>query len=270
MLITKEIILKINSRNIDRLKDLGYTNLKRNEKVVIPVEHLSIGSKHKVDVKCDICFNNKTIDYKSYNYSLNKHGFYTCNGKCANLKREMTSTVLFGHKSWMKDTENVKLYKEKLLKTTGYSNNFSNPLAQQKHKDNMMMNYGVEFISQVPEFYKNQQISGFKMKMEEETGLYYRGTYELDFILKFKHLGLKSGPRFKYFSDKEHYYFSDFLIESLNIVVEIKSSYYWEKYLQTNLLKRKSCLNEGYNYYVLIDKDYESFKFFIENINKFI
>ena len=42
--------------------------------------------------------------------------------------------------------------------------------------------------------------------------------------------------------------------------MEIKSSYWYEKDLDKNLDKQKSCLEQGYNFIFIINKNYEEFE----------
>jgi hypothetical protein len=88
----------------------------------------------------------------------------------------------------------------------------------------------------------------------------YQGTYELDFIkfcisnnIEFNNANF----RVEYYNnDKIHYYYPDFFIEKLNLIIEIKSLYTYEKELNQNLLKKDSCLNNGFNYLFIINKNY--------------
>jgi hypothetical protein len=51
-------------------------------------------------------------------------------------------------------------------------------------------------------------------------------------------------------------YFSDFFIPEINTVIEIKSSYYYNKYLKLNKIKKNETIKAGYNHLFIIDKDY--------------
>lgn len=55
-------------------------------------------------------------------------------------------------------------------------------------------------------------------------------------------------------------YFSDFYIPKLNLIVEIKSSYILKKQTQQNFeCKKQACLDQGYKFICILDKDYEEF-----------
>ena len=47
---------------------------------------------------------------------------------------------------------------------------------------------------------------------------------------------------------KEHIYFPDFYIISENKIIEVKSTYYYNKDLENNLLKKEACINNGLNF----------------------
>ena len=65
------------------------------------------------------------------------------------------------------------------------------------------------------------------MAHEYQKGIYYRGSFEKDFLDKFSDkFEIKQGLSFKYIiNEKNRTYHSDFFIPSLNLIVEIKNSY---------------------------------------------
>jgi very-short-patch-repair endonuclease len=60
-------------------------------------------------------------------------------------------------------------------------------------------------------------------------------------------------------------YFPDFYIEKLNLIIEIKSEYYYYLNLEKNIAKEKACLEQGYKYILIIDKNYKEFENTIKN-----
>jgi len=108
----------------------------------------------------------------------------------------------------------------------------------------------------------NQQKSAKTIKLHEDTNLYYQGTYEKDFLdYCFRNnIKVEKGKKIKYsFNTENHYYYSDFYHESSNLIIEIKSSWTYEREKDINDLKRKSAENLGYNYLFIMDKNYENF-----------
>jgi len=89
--------------------------------------------------------------------------------------------------------------------------------------------------------------------------LNYQGTYELDFI-KFSidnNIDIIKGLTIPYFINGfKKYYFSDFFIKKYNLIIEVKSSYTYEKDLKINLIKQNTCELMGYNFLFIIDKNY--------------
>ena len=108
-------------------------------------------------------------------------------------------------------------------------------------------------------FLKNQ-LSGFRAKKYKN--VYYRGSYELDFLEKYYNkIDIENGPSIDYlFEEKQHIYHSDFFIPSRNLVVEIKSSYYFNRFKEQNKIKQKSIKNKGFKYILILDKDYTEFE----------
>ena len=69
---------------------------------------------------------------------------------------------------------------------------------------------------------------------------------------------LENGPSIRYhYQEKNKTYHSDFYLPDYNLICEIKSKYYYEKYIDLNLIKMKICLDKGYNFTFIIDKNYE-------------
>ena len=87
MLLTEYVNLTINPNNYKYLLSIGYSGLTMNEKMIIPVNHLSTNSGYLVDVKCDICGKEKKSQYRRYIKSFNSGGYYACCPKCASEKK---------------------------------------------------------------------------------------------------------------------------------------------------------------------------------------
>ena len=116
-------------------------------------------------------------------------------------------------------------------------------------------------------FFEKQQSIAFKCK--EYEGLFYRGTYELDFI-KFcieNNLEIKKASKIKYknIDGLDSYYFPDFYLPNFNLIIEIKSSYYFKLEESKNIYKKNASINSGYNFLFIIDKDYKELKKIINN-----
>jgi len=64
--------------------------------------------------------------------------------------------------------------------------------------------------------------------------------------------------KYLYKGEKKIYH-PDFYIPSLNLIVEIKSSYYFKRDKYIINKKKEACLNAGYKWKIIINKNYESF-----------
>ena len=152
-----------------------------------------------------------------------------------------------------------KTNKEKL----GVDNPMKSKLIYDKFKKTNLKKYGCEFPAQNPEIFLKTQKSGLKIKQYKNIN--YQGTYELDFLKKMDTLGLLQNlaeiePIEYIFENSKHFYFPDFFIPSLNLIIEIKSSYTFEKHYSKNLEKKKYCENKFYNFIFIIEKDYSEFE----------
>ena len=211
-IISDEVIVTINKFNINHYKNLGYYNIKCNQKWFVPVEHLMINSSVKINCKCIFCDSIKNISMQKFTENYNRHNFYSCKS-CSNKSYELT----------------------------------------------FIKKYGVINTSQITEFFSKSQKTGLKVK--DFKSISYQGTYELDFLKYMDNLSILNDvsklSTIKYFfNGKNRVYYPDFYLKKYNLIVEIKSSYYYNISLDKNLAKQKSCIEQGYNYLFILNKDY--------------
>lgn len=160
--------------------------------------------------------------------------------------------------------DNIKSKKrETCLEKYGVDCNFKSDEIKELIRCTNIRRYGVENPMQCPIIFKKQLLSAFKIVYYNDS-LFYQGTYELDFLKYCDKKGIldivSNGPSIKYlFNDVEHTYHPDFFIESMNLIVEVKSSYTYNKELDVNLMKEKYSMLCGYNFLFIIDKDYTKF-----------
>jgi hypothetical protein len=111
MILTREIIIKINESNYYYYEELGY-DVTIGETIKIPIELMSKGSHHRINCKCDGCGVEKEVIFKNYINYGNNWGEYFCR-KCSEKKRKETL-----QKNWGVDypIQNQKILKKK--KTT--------------------------------------------------------------------------------------------------------------------------------------------------------
>jgi hypothetical protein len=273
MIKTKTVNVKMIGNHIGRYRKLGY-DCKINEIVEVKIEDLAKGSHSLVSVTCDYCFIEKNLKYYIYNKCIEFDGNYYCSNcsyekvkklnlskygtehtlslEDVKLKRILTLESKYGIDNISKISQTkVKNTKQNKYGSSSYNN-------RNKAKETMISKYGVENSQHISHLFNKQQISGYKLK--KYNNLLYRGSYELDFIIfcEKNNILLENGPSIRYhYQEKNKTYHSDFYLPDYNLICEIKSKYYYEKYVDLNLIKMKSCLDKGYNFTFIIDKDYE-------------
>lgn len=130
---------------------------------------------------------------------------------------------------------------------------------KEKIKNTCLEKYNVQNPMQKLDIFEKQQKSGKQIKFHPESNLYYRSSYELDF-LNFcveNNLVVKKGLVFNFnYNGKNKYYYSDFFIPKYNLVIEIKSDYYYEKYKQLNEKKKENVIKSNYDFMFIINKKY--------------
>lgn len=294
MILNKRVSVKVGTKSFSWYKEKGY-NPKCGEMLEISIDDITTHSSAIVDVECQLCkiVNNKK--YFDFKYSIEKShdGKYYCK-KCSYNNGKKTNMVRYGYDTPLNNPDIIKKSKETMIRKFGvdniskvdyikseksdlmttntieynkiilskYGTNVSKlDWVKNKKKETTLRNYGVENPSQNSEIFEKAQKSGKKIKYHD-IGIYYRGTYEKHFLdfCSINNIKIEKGLSIKYlWNSKNKVYHSDFFIPSKNLIVEIKSSYYYEKYSEINEAKRKETLKIGYNHIFIIDKDYTQF-----------
>lgn len=129
----------------------------------------------------------------------------------------------------------------------------------EKYKKTFYEKYGCENPQQDLNIFTKTQKSSCLLKRYKN--LYYRGTYEFDFLENFyDKLQIENGKSIKYeYENKQKTYHPDFYLPDYNLIIEIKSDYTYNKDLNKNLEKQKACLQQGYNFIFIINKNYNDF-----------
>jgi hypothetical protein len=393
MLIDNEIEILVNSSIIiSKLKKIDI-DVKINDVIKIPIEKLWKSSNKKVNVKCDMCDNIKSISYSMYNKNIEKYNLYSCSNKCSHIKNKMTNLKKYGDENYnnlekskktnlekygvdnysktkefkvkvketklkkygdenynnrnkfkntnleryvlenynnrdkfkntnlerygvdsysktnefkikvketclerygvdnysktkefkvkVKETslerygvdspnkcESIKNFKKSsMLEKYGYISNSMTKDSKDRLKNTNLERYGVEYPMQVLEFCEKQQKNSKKI-IYYNNDIYYQSSYEKDFLDYTSNINIldkiSRGPIIKYnngISNKIHY--PDFYIDEYNLIIEIKSDYYYYKYLEINKLKFNKAIEMGYNYIFIINKNYKYFNEFL-------
>ena len=292
MLVDKLVKIKIHPSNFKWFKEKGYYPFKKNDIIEIDINDLMPSSKHIVRCLCEKCKEIKEIKYQNYKVQISRGGYYVCI-VCSKYKMEETNIMKYGHKSALCNIEireksiksMIKLYGvdniskveeikaqrslsmsynyESMIKSFRDKYNIDNPSqldwVKEKKIKTSLKNNGVENPSQNSEIFEKSQKSGKKIKLHEN-GLMYRGTYEKDFLdfCVINNIEVKKGPTIPYiYNNSKKYYHSDFIIPNLNLICEIKSSYYLDLYEEINQAKKKHS-ETSYNFIFIINKDYRT------------
>jgi Uma2 family endonuclease len=126
--------------------------------------------------------------------------------------------------------------------------------------------YGVENPMMSSLFNNNRIKNSFKIN--EFFSVKYQGKYELDFLVFCKKNNIfVERPNFTIpylFLSEEKKYIPDFYISNLNLIIEIKSTYYFNLDKDKNIKKIEAVKDNGYNFILILDKKYKEFKEFYE------
>lgn len=158
-----------------------------------------------------------------------------------------------------------------LINTYGTDNISKIDFVKDKKVQTCLLRRGVEHHMQLREIFDKFMKSAFKLKKYKDTNLHYQASFEFDFLNYCDNLGIvyliSNGPSVEYILEtNKHTYHSDFFIEKLNLIIEIKSNYTYKADLDKNLMKEKYCLLEGYNFIFIVDKNYSILNEYLRNI----
>lgn len=166
-------------------------------------------------------------------------------------KYKATCQERFGEDSYLKSVNKglkQEFYK-KGCKTyfdkTGYTLSFKNPAVMQARAEKWLLKYGERNVGLVPEILDKAISNSFKWHKYKDTGIVYQGSYELYFLDLINEKGLlhtiENGPKIPYYMDNKKYlYLVDFKIKDTNRLIEIKSSYTYNKMGKDVLLQAKN------------------------------
>ena len=120
MILTREILIKINESNYSYYEELGY-DVSIGETLEIPIELLSTGSHYKITCKCDGCGVEKEVIFKNYVKYDNRWGEYFCR-KCSEYKRKATLKQNWGVEYPIQNKEIRKKIEKTMIEKFGVDN----------------------------------------------------------------------------------------------------------------------------------------------------
>lgn len=263
--------LKTKKTKLEKYGNEIYTNREKSKQTC--KEHYGV----------DYPFQSPEITKKRNKLMMQKYGCkYTLQSAKLVNKMKETNIKKYGSEYAQSNDEIKERIKKSTKKSTGYDYNFQN---KELMHSSMLKKYGVKNISQLSETQKKIKktnllkygyehpmqnkdifIKAFKTKIKikqfKDTNIWYQGLYELNFLEKYyDKLIIERGPSIKYkFKRKNKIYYADFYIAPLNLIVEIKNSYLLKRDKYKCLNKKKAAISSGYNYIMIVDKNYKKFE----------
>lgn len=238
MILDEYILECVTRHNLDYYKKTENKNIKIGDDINILVKNLYKGSHRKIKVKCDVCGKLTETECRYYWKSFNNGKYYACSSECS-----------------------YKKHKNTMLDKYGVDHNMKLQRCLDQRVETYQKNYGVDNPTQNKEILEKALHSSNKIKNYKKTELYYQGTYELDFLKNYyDKIKIENGKSIKYIHNNENkYYLPDFYLPNYNLVIEIKSTYYYKLHEQLNISKKEYTLKNGYNFIIIMDKNYDEF-----------
>lgn len=251
-----------NASQSDIIKNKKKNTTFKNYGVYNPSQSEEIKDKKKESMK-----NNYGVEFVLQSEELRINMKKTCLIKYGdenfNNRDDSKITCLkkYGYKNVSQSDIIKKLKRQTSIKNYGVDNVFNSLEVICKIKNTMIKKYGVEYAMQNRDLFIKSKLSSNKICRYMNTDIFYQGSYERDFLDNyFNEIELLKIDKIKYvFENKIKYYHPDFFIKKLNLIIEIKSDYTLVNELDKNLAKRKYCIEQGYNFLFIINKDYSIF-----------
>ena len=157
MIKNKTIKVKVNNSTLKHYNKKY--NCKPKDIIVIDVDDLPEQSTQIIDVICDICGKEKSIQYRKYINNKSNKGFYTCSLSCSQEKIKLTKMENHGDPNFCnldkrkktckekyndENYKNIEKQKETNLERYGFEHVIMNKDIQEKRKRTWIENYGEE------------------------------------------------------------------------------------------------------------------------------
>jgi hypothetical protein len=217
--------------------------------------------------KCSkICSVQKRIEYY-----IKNHGVINV-FQIEEIKNKSKKTLM--KKLGVENPSQSEIIKKKKSETTFKNYGVVNPMqskeVQNTYKKTMNLLYNVDWPMQNAHSLQKAQKASEKFIQYKDTNIWYQASYEFDFLEKYYNMfknDMKRGPTisYEYKGEKVHYH-SDFLIVSMNLIIEVKSTYFYNDIKDT--IKKDAVENLGYKYIMILDKKYDEFNNLIINLKK--
>lgn len=263
MILDKKITIIFNGRYKKYYENLGYVFV--DKKTEIEISDLQPNSLVKILVKCDVCDKERRLRYQDYQkITKMQTEQYNCQKCVKQTKTKSTLIKEYGVDNISKSTEAKEKKKQTCLENYDVDNPSKSNVIKNRKIVTSLKNYGFEYPSQNSDFFQNKLKKGLKINFIDH--LYYQGTYEKEFILRYKDkIKLENGLSIMYiYMNEEKIYHSDFYLPDFDLVIEVKSSYWYNKHLEMCKAKEKYT-KLRHNYIMILDKNYTEFEEFIKS-----
>jgi len=180
MIKNKKITIKVSNATVKFYISKGYI-CEVGDILEISVDDLPKQSTVKIDAICDICKNEKKIEYRKYINNFNNKKIFTCSRKCSDVKIKMTKKEKYGDENFNnikkrkitckekynnENYKNVKKRQQTNIDKYGYKNALENPLIKEKRVNTLLIKYG-----------ETHQMKNLKIKNKKIKSSYINGIY---------------------------------------------------------------------------------------------
>ena len=204
------------------------------------------------------CLKSCGVEYPSQSKKVQQKSKQTRNKKYKNGwfdddKMKQTKFKNHGYENY----NNKEKIKQTCQERYGVENPSQLESIKKQKEETCFKHYGVFYANQDPSIFERGQKARFEICQYQDTDLWYQGSYELDFLKKYydKYPQMRRGPSVKYeFNGKHKIYHPDFYISSLNLIVEIKSTWTYDEVIDP--IKEKATIASGFKYLMILDKNY--------------
>jgi len=127
-----------------------------------------------------------------------------------------------------------------------------------KKENTCLRNHGVKSPYQKRSIFIKSMTNDTTLKKYKNTKLDYQGSYEKDFLNKYyDKIEIENGLEIKYkYKSKNKKYYSDFYLPKYDLIIEVKSSYWYEKFKEQNLIKEQYS-KIHHNFIFIMNKNYD-------------
>lgn len=255
--------------NCGEIKEIKYQTYNRNTKDGVLPYHCNkkecINKKREMSIElkygCKNVFQIEDVKGKIKETNLEKYGVENPHqSKDIKKKCENTNLEKYGCKNVFQNEDIKEKIKETNLKNLGVEYPTQSNIVMEKIKETNLKNFGVEWTMQNKDCFIKAGKSSLKIKKYEDTDLYYQGTYEKEFLDKYYNkVKIENGLSIPYKHNGEDlYYLSDFYLPEYDLVVEIKSTY-WYKVHDSKCISKENGTKKKHKYIMILDKDYKLF-----------